>query len=285
MNQNQIDYNRVSEAIIFLCDNFREQPSLEMVAQNVHTSPQHFQRIFTEWAGVSPKKFTQYLTIEYLRSKIRDVQNLQNAANLAGLSTQSRVYDLFTTIEAVTPQEFKTAGKGLELEYGFHETPFGECLISTTERGLCHLAFVDSVTKQSEMERFTEKWYFAKRHQNQQNTEGVVSKIFNQKKADKIHILVQGTNFQLKVWEALLRIPQGSVSTYQQVANAIQNPKAVRAVGTAIGSNPIAYLIPCHRVIRKEGEIGQYHWGSTRKKALIGWEMAQNEAKFNISHH
>ena len=277
MNQEHLDYHRVADAITFLSDNFKAQPSLEAVAQHVHTSPQHFQRIFTEWAGVSPKKFTQYLTIEYLRSKIHNTSNLQNAADLVGLSAQSRVYDLFTTIEAVTPHEFKTAGKGLDIDYGFHETPFGECLIATTERGICHLAFVDETTKQTEFDRFVDTWHFAKRRHNPQNTEGSVSKIFNRTKADKIHLLVQGTNFQLKVWEALLRVPQGAVSTYQQIAHAIDNPKAVRAVGTAIGSNPIAYLIPCHRVVRKQGEIGQYHWGSTRKKALIGWEMAQNE--------
>ena len=282
MNQDHLDYQRVAEAISFLSDHFKDQPSLEAVAQHVHTSPQHFQRIFTEWAGVSPKKFTQYLTIDYLRSKIQHTHNLQNAAEIVGLSTQSRVYDLFTTIEAVTPQAFKTAGKGLEMDYGFHETPFGECLIATTERGICHLAFIDETTKQTEFERLVDTWHFAKRHHNTQNTEGVVDKLFQREKPDKIHLLVQGTNFQLKVWEALLRIPQGAVSTYQQIANAIDNPKAVRAVGTAIGSNPIAYLIPCHRVIRKEGEIGQYHWGSTRKKALIGLEMAQNEIVMSI---
>jgi AraC family transcriptional regulator, regulatory protein of adaptative response / methylated-DNA-[protein]-cysteine methyltransferase len=277
MNQAQIDYQKVAEAISFLSDNFKTQPSLEAVAQHVHTSPLHFQRIFTEWAGVSPKKFSQYLTIDFLRDKIHETNNLQNAADIAGLSAQSRVYDLFTTIEAVTPQEFKSNGKGLDMHYGFHETPFGECLIATTERGISHLAFIDETTKQNEFDRFVDTWHFAKRVHQPQITEGVVSQIFNREKANKIHLLVQGTNFQLKVWEALLRIPQGAVSTYQHIANAVENPKAVRAVGTAIGNNPIAYLIPCHRVIKAQGEIGQYHWGYTRKKALIGWEMAHSD--------
>jgi AraC family transcriptional regulator, regulatory protein of adaptative response / methylated-DNA-[protein]-cysteine methyltransferase len=277
MNQEFIDYQKVADAIAFLSNNFKAQPSLEAVAQHVHTSPQHFQRIFTEWAGVSPKKFTQYLTIDYLRHKIQEANNLQNAADMAGLSTQSRVYDLFTTIEAVTPQEFKTNGKGLDIDYGFHETTFGKCLIALTARGICYLAFTDATTQQTEFDRFVDTWHFAKRHHNPQNTEGVVHQIFNRKKADKIHLLVQGTNFQLKVWEALLRVPQGAVSTYQHIANAIEHPKAVRAVGTAIGNNPIAFLIPCHRVIKAQGDIGQYHWGSTRKKALIGWEMARSE--------
>jgi AraC family transcriptional regulator of adaptative response/methylated-DNA-[protein]-cysteine methyltransferase len=250
---------------------------LEAVAQHVHTSPQHFQRIFTDWAGVSPKKFTQYLTIDFLRNKIHEANNMQNAADMAGLSTQSRVYDLFTTIEAVTPQEFKTGGQGLEIQYGFQQTPFGECLIAMTERGICHMAFIDETTKQTEFDRFVDTWHFAKRYHDAATTEGVVKQIFNREKSDKIHLLVQGTNFQLKVWEALLRIPQGAVSTYQHIANTIDNPKAVRAVGTAIGNNPIAYLIPCHRVIKAQGEIGQYHWGSTRKKALIGWEMARSQ--------
>lgn len=279
MNQDCIDYNKVAEAITFLSENFKEQPSLDLVAQKVHTSPQHFQRIFTKWAGVSPKKFTQYLTIQYLRNKIQDSKNLQNAAEMVGLSTQSRVYDLFTSIEAVTPQEFKSNGRGLDIFYGFHMTPFGECLIAVTERGICQLAFVDTDSKQVEFNRFVDTWRFAKRYHSTQNTEGVVTQIFNRQKAEKIHLLVQGTNFQLKVWEALLRIPQGAVSTYQNIANAIDNTKAVRAVGTAIGNNPIAYLIPCHRVIKSHGEIGKYHWGETRKKAIIGWEMAQSDPR------
>ena len=269
------DYYRVAEAIEYLTDNFKSQPDLTDVARQVHLSPSHFQRIFTEWAGVSPKKFMQYLSLDYLRERIFDTQNLNQAADLVGFSTQSRVYDLFVSIEGVTPNEYKTFGQGLEIQYGFHQTPFGECFIATTEKGICALSFVDETNKEQTFKTFMDKWQAAKLVLNTVYTEGVVQKVFAPSATDKIHVWVQGTNFQLKVWEALLKIPQGSVSTYQKVADNIQNPKAVRAVGTAIGSNPIAFLIPCHRVIKSTGVIGEYHWGSTRKKAILGWEMAK----------
>ena len=270
-----IDYYRVAEAIEYLTDNFKSQPDLNDVARQVHLSPSHFQRIFTEWAGVSPKKFMQYLSLDYLRERIFDTQNLNQAADLVGFSTQSRVYDLFVSIEGVTPNEYKTFGQGLEIQYGFHQTPFGECFIALTEKGICALSFVDETNKEQTFQAFMDKWQAAKLVLNTVYTEGVVQKVFDPTATDKIHVWVQGTNFQLKVWEALLKIPQGSVSTYQKIADNIENPKAVRAVGTAIGSNPIAFLIPCHRVIKSTGIIGEYHWGSTRKKAILGWEMAK----------
>jgi AraC family transcriptional regulator, regulatory protein of adaptative response / methylated-DNA-[protein]-cysteine methyltransferase len=275
MTHYSINYDRVADAIEYLTDNFKNQPDLNEVARQVHLSPPHFQRIFTEWAGVSPKKFMQYLSLDYLRNRIFDTTNLNQAADLVGFSTQSRVYDLFVSIEGVTPNEYKTYGQGLEIQYGFHQTPFGECFIAVTEKGLCALSFVDEINKQAIFHTFLEKWQAAKLVLNAPNTEGVLQQIFDPKATDKIHVWIQGTNFQLKVWEALLKIPQGSVSTYQKIAESIQNPKAVRAVGTAIGSNPIAYLIPCHRVIKSSGAIGEYHWGSTRKKAILGWEMAK----------
>ena len=270
-----IDYHRVAEAIEYLTDNFKSQPDLTDVARQVHLSPSHFQRIFTEWAGVSPKKFMQYLSLDYLRNRIFDTQNLNQAADLVGFSTQSRVYDLFVSIEGVTPNEYKTFGQGLEIQYGFHQTPFGECFIAMTEKGICALSFVDETNKEQTFQTFMDKWQAAKLVLNTAHTEGGVHQIFDPNFRDKIHVWIQGTNFQLKVWEALLKIPQGSVSTYQKIADSIQNPKAVRAVGTAIGSNPIAFLIPCHRVIKSTGVIGEYHWGSTRKKAILGWEMAK----------
>jgi AraC family transcriptional regulator, regulatory protein of adaptative response / methylated-DNA-[protein]-cysteine methyltransferase len=275
MTDYDIDYYRVADAIEYLTNNFKNQPDLNEVARQAHLSPAHFQRIFTEWAGVSPKKFMQYLSLDYLRNRIFDTANLNQAADLVGFSTQSRVYDLFVSIEGVTPNEYKTYGQGLEIQYGFHQTPFGACFIAITEKGLCALSFVDEVSKQATFQAFLDKWQAAKLVLNAQNTEGVLQKIFDPHSTDKIHVWIQGTNFQLKVWEALLKIPQGSVTTYQKIADCIQNPKAVRAVGTAIGSNPIAYLIPCHRVIKSTGAIGEYHWGSTRKKAILGWEMAK----------
>lgn len=280
MDQETYNYEKIAKAIEYLSENVKNQPSLFEVAEEVNISQFHFQRMFTEWAGVSPKKFLQYITADYLKGKIKESTNLVELAESAGLSSQSRVYDLFTGIEAVTPQEFKTGGKGLRISYGFHMTPFGECFIAVTERGICAMAFVDEETREHQLILLGKKWHFATIEPNQKITENYVHRIFspNLETLEKLPIMVQGTNFQLKVWEALLTIPQGSVTTYQQIANSIGNPKAVRAVGTAVGDNPIAYLIPCHRVIRKEGVLGEYRWGSLRKKALIGWEAAKMDA-------
>ncbi len=274
MNEESLDYQRVATAIEFLTANFKEQPSLDEVARQVHVSPQHFQRIFTEWSGVSPKKFVQYLSIEHLRSRIYDVGNLHQAADLVGFSAQSRVYDLFVNIEGVTPNEFRTGGKGLVIQYGLHPTPFGECLLAKSPRGLCWLSFVDDTTRDLELERFVQKWQFADLQHDQAATGVVVAQIFEKKGTTNIKLLVQGTAFQIKVWEALLNIPKGAVTTYQKIAEAIGSPKAVRAVGTAVGQNPVGFLIPCHRVIRKEGQVGGYHWGVSRKKLILSREFS-----------
>lgn len=279
MDQETYNYEKIAKAISFISENAKKQPSLFEVAEEVNISQFHFQRMFTEWAGVSPKKFLQYITADYLKEKIKESTSLVELAEAAGLSSQSRVYDLFTGIEAVTPQEYKTGGKGLQIHYGFHPTPFGECFIAVTERGICAMAFVDEQTKDHQLILLGKKWHFASIEANQVITENYINRIFapHLSSLDRLPLLVQGTNFQLKVWEALLTIPQGSVTTYQQIANSIGNPKAVRAVGTAVGDNPIAFLIPCHRVIRKEGILGEYRWGSLRKKALIGWEAAKSD--------
>ncbi|MFN4150050.1 MAG: methylated-DNA--[protein]-cysteine S-methyltransferase, partial [Candidatus Sericytochromatia bacterium] len=195
-----------------------------------------------------------------------------------GLSSQSRVYDLFVTIDSMTPNEYKTSGIGLNIEYGYHQTPFGEAFIAISKRGICALDFVDNFDKTEELKRFRNKWYLAEIKENTISTKETINKIFNKplEQLEKLNLLVQGTNFQIKVWEALLKIPSGGVSTYGQIANFIENPKASRAVGSAVGSNPISYLIPCHRVIRNEGILGQYHWGKEKKKAMIGWEMSKS---------
>lgn len=277
MTQDQLNYQRVAAAIEYLTQHFREQPELQDVAAAVHLSPEHFQRIFTEWAGVSPKRFTQFLTIEYLRAQIRELPSIQEAADAAGLSAQSRVYDLFVNIEGVTPAEFRRQGAGLRIRYGYHRTPFGECFLAAAERGVCALAFVDEVTREAEFSRFSRTWSAAQLEQNQEFTRPLAEQIFAPATTNpsRITLLVQGTNFQIKVWEALLRIPAGAVSTYAHIARSIGSPAAWRAVGSAIGANPVGYLIPCHRVIRSSGQTGDYHWGATRKQALIGWEMAQ----------
>lgn len=277
--ETHINYQRIEQAIRYLEDNFSRQPELDEVAEKVHLSPFHFQRIFTEWAGISPKRFLQYLTVDYLKEKLQQTRNLNEAAEAAGLSSQSRVYDLFTTLEAVTPQEYKQKGSGIRIEYGFHATRFGTCLIGVTERGICWLSFIaPDQEPRTELENMKHYWHNSVFHENQNLTEAFVQQVFQEEAlSKKLHVLVKGTNFQVKVWEALLRVPAGSLTTYQDIARQIENPKALQAVGSAVGANPIAYLIPCHRVIRKDGILGEYRWTPARKKSIIGWEMSKHD--------
>jgi AraC family transcriptional regulator of adaptative response/methylated-DNA-[protein]-cysteine methyltransferase len=278
-NENHINYRRIEEAILYLEKNFQRQPELEEVAEKIHLSPFHFQRIFTEWAGISPKRFLQFLTVGFLKQKVYESKNLDAVAELAGLSSQSRVYDLFTTLEGVTPHEYKQRGTGIRIEYGVHDTPFGTSLIGVTERGICWLSFLPTDEDPGrEIELMKLHWYNSTFHQDQTLTVSFIDRIFLANKTNpqsRLHVFVKGTNFQLKVWEALLKVPMGAVTTYQGVAKSIQSPKAMQAVGSAVGSNHIAYLIPCHRVIRKDGMLGEYRWNSARKKSMIGWEMAK----------
>ena len=274
-----INYQRIELAIQYLQENFQRQPELGEVAEKVHLSPFHFQRIFTEWAGISPKRFLQYLTTGYLKEKLRESKNLEEAAEAAGLSSQSRVYDLFTTLEAMTPAEYRERGSGIRINYGIHDTPFGKCLIGATERGICWLSFISSQEdSRHAVEEMRAYWYNSIINESTSLTKEIVSQIFSSAQTNRFHLFVRGTNFQVKVWEALLRIPAGALTTYQDIARRVGHPKALQAVGSAVGSNSIAYLIPCHRVIRKDGVLGEYRWSAMRKKTLIGWEMARHEA-------
>ena len=280
--KHHINYQRIEEAIQYLQQNFQHQPELDEVADKVHLSPFHFQRVFTEWAGISPKKFLQYLTTGYLKERLALSRNLEEAAADAGLSGQSRVYDLFTTLEAVTPAEYKQRGAGIRIEYGFHSTPFGNSLIGITERGICWLSFIASgLDGGSALEEMKVFWHNSVCHENPERTKKFIGEVFTSAREKKLHLFVKGTNFQVKVWEALLRIPAGQLTTYQEIASRINSPKAQQAVGTAVGSNTIAYLIPCHRVIRKDGILGEYRWSAARKKSMIGWEMAQHDTPNN----
>lgn len=280
MTTETINYKRIEQAIQYLSEHFTEQPNLDDVAAQVHLSPYHFQRMFTEWAGISPKKFLQFLTTDFLKNKLSETPNLIEAANLAGLSSQSRVYDLFVTLEAVTPHEYRSGGEGLSIRYGYADTPFGTCFVASTERGICGLEFVNEDTKDLAFHAFRKNWHLAQLIPDQQVATDFTRLIFNDNPQGprRFQLLVRGTKFQVKVWEALLRVPFGAVTTYGQIAKEIGQPGASRAVGSAVGDNPVAYLIPCHRVIRKEGKLGEYHWGNTRKKAIVGWEMARSTA-------
>jgi AraC family transcriptional regulator of adaptative response/methylated-DNA-[protein]-cysteine methyltransferase len=273
-----INYLRIERAIQFLEEQFRRQPSLDEVADHVHLSPFHFQRMFSTWAGVTPKRFLQFLTIDFLKEKLAASRSILEATELAGLSSQSRVYDLFTTLEGVTPQEYRTRGHGIQVTYGIHATPFGMALLGTTPRGICWLSFVASDEDPGlAIEAMKEHWNSAIFRSDDSMTAPLIDRIFQAEKdaSGPLHLFVKGTTFQLKVWEALLRIPMGAVTTYQGVAERIGKPRALQAVGSAVGANQIAYLIPCHRVIRKDGVLGEYRWSPARKKSIIGWEFGK----------
>jgi AraC family transcriptional regulator of adaptative response/methylated-DNA-[protein]-cysteine methyltransferase len=274
------DYQRVAEAIHYLETNFQEQPDLDAVAAHLHLSPFHLQRLFTRWAGISPKRFLQFLTTEHAKQLLETAHSVLDASYASGLSSPSRLHDLFVSVEAVTPGEFKNKGEGLEITYGRHATPFGDALLATTQRGICKLAFVGEEGWQVLLNELQAQWPEASLLEKAAATQPLIDQIFPSEAGNgqhSLHLLLRGTNFQIKVWEALLRIPAGGASTYEEVAQWIGQPTASRAVGNAIGANPIAYLIPCHRVIRKSGVIQNYRWGATRKKAMLGWESARRE--------
>lgn len=274
------DYDRIEEAIRFLEANFRQQPGLEEVAAHVHLSPFHFQRCFRRWAGVTPKQFLQYLTIGYAKELLQQSRSLLDASLRCGLSGPGRLHDLFVTLDALTPGEYKTLGAGLTIRYGFHPTPFGTCLIALTERGICTLRFVADEERERALEEVRRQWARSRFEEDREATERVVTQIFGGEATEggePLRLLVKGTNFQVKVWEALLRIPTGCVVSYGELARIIGAPTASRAVGSAVGDNPVGFLIPCHRVIRESGVIGGYRWGTARKQAILAWETARRQ--------
>ncbi len=275
--QEYINYTRIAEAIEYIQQNYTEQPTLEEIAKKVHLSPFHFQKMFTDWAGVSPKKFLQFISVQHAKNILSNSQTtLFETAHKTGLSGTGRLHDLFVKIEGMTPGEYKKKGESLTINYSFTNSQFGNILVASTQKGICYMGFSDD--KQIaffELEkRFPKANFIHQTDKIQQNA----LKIYTQdwSKINKIKLHLKGTDFQLKVWEALLKIPTGNLATYGNIANLIQKPKASRAVGTAIGNNPIAFLIPCHRVIQSTGVFGGYMWGTTRKAAIIGWEAAKN---------
>jgi AraC family transcriptional regulator, regulatory protein of adaptative response / methylated-DNA-[protein]-cysteine methyltransferase len=270
------DYQRIERAIHYIREHFRQQPDLDEIARQIHLSPFHFQRLFKDWAGVSPKKFLQFTSIEYAKKLLAEQETLADVSFETGLSGTSRLHDLFVQIEGMTPGEFKEGGKALHIYYSHAETPFGNILIASTSKGICHLSFVENLSKSPEAE-ISQRFPAATLEQKTDLFQQQALKMFRDdwSDLDRIKLHLKGTAFQIKVWSALLQIPPGSLKSYLQIANEIGDPKASRAVGTAIGSNPIAYLIPCHRVITSSGQLGGYHWGIDRKSAIIGWEAAK----------
>jgi AraC family transcriptional regulator of adaptative response/methylated-DNA-[protein]-cysteine methyltransferase len=272
-----INYYRIEKAIGFITGNFQSQPDLDTIAEKVNLSPFHFQRLFLDWVGLTGKKFVQYLTLEHLKQQIGKTANVIEAADIAGLSSQSRVYDLFVNIEGVRPQQFKSAGVDLEIFYGYHGTPFGMCFIAATAKGICDFHFIDEDRTRNEYALFAQKWHFASVHHRPDLTQHYIQRIFEPGKVntERLNLLVQGTEFQIKVWKALVNIPFGNVRSYQEVSARMGMPDAVRSVASAAGKNPISYLIPCHRIICKTGQPGNYRYGRVRKQAMIAWEMAK----------
>jgi AraC family transcriptional regulator, regulatory protein of adaptative response / methylated-DNA-[protein]-cysteine methyltransferase len=280
MNEQSItNFKRITKAIEYINTNFKAQPNLDKLAEEVHLSPFHFQRLFTEWAGVSPKKFLQYISLEHAKKILKENNvSLFDTAFETGLSGTGRLHDLFINIEGMTPGEYKNGGENLAINYSFAESIFGNIIVASTSKGICHLAFVDDerVALETLQKSFPNAHYKQMVDLTQQKTLSIFTRDWS--KLNQIRLHLKGTEFQLKVWEALLKIPMGQLSTYGNVAKYIHYPKASRAVGSAIGDNPVAFLIPCHRVIQSSGTFGQYHWGSVRKTIMIGWEASQTES-------
>ena len=276
--QRQLNYNRIAEAIEYIKNNFKEQPNLDKVAEQVHLSPFHFQRLFSEWAGTTPKKFLQYISIEHAKKLLKEQQaTLFDTAFETGFSGTGRLHDLFVNIEGMTPAEYKNGGKDILVNYSFAESPFGGLIVASTSKGVCFMAFHDNeINALNKLkQKFPNATFQRKLDLIQQNALLIFQNDWSKLSEIKLHL--KGTDFQLKVWETLLKIPMSKLSTYGSVAEQIGNANASRAVGTAIGSNPVAFLIPCHRVIQSTGNIGSYLWGNTRKTAILGWESAKAE--------
>jgi len=289
------DFQRIEASIHFLEAHYRDEPSLRDIAASADLSPFHFERLFKRWAGTTPKRFVQCLRVEHAKSLLEHSRSLLDVSWDTGLSSPSRLHDLFCSIEAVTPGEYKSGGDGLDIRHGFYATPFGDCLIGTTTRGICHFAFCDAAGETSggpcgkrdpeharELRALQNHWPHARLEDDGGASSTLIARLFSssdESRGDPFHLLVKGTNFQIQVWRALISIPPGCVVSYQEVARRIGRRDAVRAVAGAIAANSIGYLIPCHRVLRSTGALAGYRWGSDRKRALLAWESVQHHEK------
>jgi AraC family transcriptional regulator of adaptative response/methylated-DNA-[protein]-cysteine methyltransferase len=276
-SESPTDYDRIAEAIDFIASRIEQQPTLDEVAAHLNLSAYHFQRLFTRWAGVTPKRYLQVLTVGRAKELLSESMSLLDTSHSIGLSSGSRLYDHFVQLDAVTPGEFKTRGDGLIIEFGVHPTPFGDAFIATTARGVCSLSFLDDEDATRSVARLTTQWPRAQLVKNSETTQRIITKIFGARDhpAPPLSLHVTGTNFQVNVWRALLELPPAALTSYSWVAELIGATGSARAVGRAVGSNPVALLIPCHRVIHQKGDLGGYHWGLTRKRAIYAWEAAR----------
>lgn len=283
------DYERIAKAIAFIRDNIAQQPSLELVASQLGLSPWHFQRKFKAWVGVSPKRFLEFLTVQHAKELLDKSSSVLDAALDLGLSGPGRLHEQFVSIEAVTPGQYKQYGSGMKIYYGIHPSPFGMMLLALTGKGICYLAFGVTEQLHREAENLKKNWPGAQVCHDPQRAAPTADRIFSyhsepqDARRPEFRLLVKGTNFQVNVWRALLRVPEGSLISYQQLAKVTGNPAAIRATASAVGANPVSYLIPCHRILRSTGELGGYHWGIERKRAIIAWDSALVEAANNGS--
>ncbi len=276
------DYPHVKSAIEFISQNWREQPSLDQIAAHVGLSPHHLQRLFTRWAGLSPKAFVQAVTIDHARALLDQSASILDTAHEVGLSGPGRLHDLFIDHEGMTPGIYKARGKGLTIRYGFHASPFGVCLVMLTRHGLSGLAFADAGSEAAALNDMTRRWPNAAYVQDSAATADVAGLIFDPARwqaGKRLKVVFIGTDFEIRVWEALLRIPLGGLTTYSDIAGHIGKPKAARAVGAAVGRNPVSFVVPCHRVLGKSGGLCGYHWGLTRKRAILGWEAGLQQGE------
>lgn len=275
--QDSKTYERISQAIHFIQQQSREQPSLEQVAQHLQMDPFQLQRLFSQWAGISPKRFLQFLTRQHAKQLLVESRSVMHSALESGLSGPGRLHDLIVNCDAVTPGELGAQGEGLTITYGFANTPLGQIISGTTQRGICHLRFIDPKEQELALSELSQEWPNAEFTHNNQSAEQLAATLFSQQTSNKpLSLLLKGTNFQIQVWQALLQIPSGAIASYSDIAKLSNNPKAQRAIGSAIGKNKLAVLIPCHRVIRETGDFGQYRWGAERKTALLTWEQSRH---------
>ncbi len=270
-------YEQIESIIQHLGENFQDQPSLEELSQRANLSPDHFQRVFKNWVGISPKQFLKYLTLEYAKSRLEQKHSILDSALDSGLSGPGRLHDLFVSLESITPGEYKQRGDGLHIEYGIHPSPFGFAVLAVSKRGLCGSFFLPELSDSMALEAILEYWPQAHCSRNDIKTSDYAKQLFDTsyQGSGRLSLFVRGTPFQVQVWRALLEIPSGSLCTYSDLAGSIGRPSATRAVASAVGDNPISWLIPCHRVIRKGGYLGGYRWGLARKKVMLAWEANQ----------
>lgn len=279
------DYQRIEKTILYMDQHFYEQPPLSELAKNVNLSEYHFHRLFRRWAGITPKQFLKLLTIDYAKSLLEESRSLLDVTYKTGLSSMSRLHELFVTMDAVTPGEFKLRGEGLTIIYGIHSTPFGKCLLSVTDRGICGLSFITENNVDESIKNLIQEWNGAKFIENNNFTSDYIDQIFvptNNYDKPKLNLYLKGTNFQIKVWQALLSIPHECVLSYDYIAKCVGSGDGLKSIGQAVMTNPIAYLIPCHRVIHDIGIFGSYKWGIARKRALLGWEAARGNSDLLI---